>query len=58
MRSCTEVLKNTAIVHVSETMNPEKLAAETDDKAKNRNDWGNDDYRSIILRNMSKEARE
>lgn len=57
MRSCTDVLKTAAIVHVSETMNPDKLAAETDDKAKTRNDWGKGDFKSIVERNMRKESK-
>lgn len=58
MRSCTEALKQAAIVHVSETMNPEKLASESDGKAKNRNDWGKSDFKSIVRRNMGKEDND
>lgn len=57
MRNCNEVFKSIAVKTVSEAMKPEKLMKEKGDRAENRRDFGNDDYKSIVLRNMGKEKK-
>ena len=52
MRNSAEVFKGFPVSSVSETMNPEKIMKEPGDKAKNVKDWGNNDFKAIVLRNM------
>ena len=58
MRNCSEVFKTYAIPSVSAVMNSEKIMAEPGNKAKNVRDWGRNDFRSIVLRNMGKELKD
>lgn len=58
MRNSSEVFKSFPIPSVSETMNPEKIMKEPGDKAKNIKDWGNNDFESIVLRNMGIKENE
>jgi hypothetical protein len=55
MRNSTEVFKTFAIPSVSAAMNPEKIMLESGNKAKNVKDWGRNDFKAIVLRNMGKE---
>ena len=58
MRNCSEVFKTYDVSSVSAIMNPEKIMAESSNKAKNVRDWGRNDFRSIVLRNMGKELKD
>ena len=58
MRNSSEVFKTYAIPSVSAAMNPEKIMAESGNKAKNVRDWGRNDFKAIVLRNMGKEAKD
>lgn len=55
MKNTPEVLKNCIVPQVSQRMNPEKIVSDPDRHVRNAIDFGKDDYRSIILRNMGKE---
>ena len=57
MRNSSEVFKTYAIPSVSACMNPEKIMNEAGNKAKNVRDWGNNDFKAIVLRNMGKETK-
>ena len=57
MRNSSEVFKTYTIPSVSALMNPEKIIAESSNKAKNVRDWGNNDFKAIVLRNMGKETK-
>ena len=57
MRNSSEVFKTYAIPSVSATMNPEKILLESGNKAKNVRDWGNNDFKAIVLRNMGKDTK-
>lgn len=52
MRNSSEVFRTFTVPSVSESMNPEKIMREPGDKAKNIKDWGNNNFRAIVLRNM------
>ena len=52
MRNSSDVFKSYPIPSVSETMNPEKLKDEKGKKAELRNDWGKNDFKAMIRRNM------
>jgi hypothetical protein len=52
MRNCNDILKRAAVPSISTGMNPEKLLLDKGQNAKNTEDWFNDNFRSIILRNM------
>ena len=54
MRNSSEVFKSFPIPSVSESINPEKIMKEPGDKAKNIKDWGNNDFKAIVLRNMGR----
>ena len=58
MTNCTEVFRNSAVKSVSEFMNPEKLSEEKGIKADLRRDWGNDDYKAIVRRNMDEGVKK
>ena len=55
MRNSSEVFKTFAVPSVSAVMNPEKIMQESGNKAKNVKDWGRNDFKAIVLRNMGKE---
>ena len=58
MRNSSEVFKTYTIPSVSACMNPEKIMNEAGNKAKNVGDWGNNNFKAIVLRNMGKELKD
>lgn len=55
MRNCNDALKRVAVPTTTANLNIEKYIASKNDSTKHAKDWFNEDYRSIILRNMGKE---
>lgn len=55
MQNSIEYLKKCNVPQVTLKMNPEKIVSDPDRHVRNAIDFGKDDYRSIILRNMGKE---
>ena len=56
--NCNEQLKKVSVPRATEYFNPEKFQNDANKKAKDARDWGNDDYRAIIRRNMQGYSRK
>lgn len=52
MKNSTEYLKNCKVPTVSETMSPNFLDREGEERKKHRTAWGNNDFKSLIRENM------
>jgi hypothetical protein len=58
MQNSIEYLKKCNVPQVTLKMNPEKVLKDPNHCAKNAQDFGKDDYRAIILRNMGRSTDE
>jgi hypothetical protein len=58
MQNSTEYFKKCNVPQVTLKMNPEKVLKDPSYCAKNAQDFGKDDYRAIILRNMGRSTDE
>ena len=54
MQNSIEYLKKCNVPQVTLKVNPDKVLKDTNHCAKNAQDFGKDDYRAIILRNMGR----
>lgn len=52
MKNSTEYLKGCKVPTVSETMSPNFLDREGEERKKHRTAWGNNDFKSLIRENM------